>query len=115
MNRIVTALAALATTVTLGAAPAVLIASPAAADTGTCVDRGEFRKVVRGMKIDRVHAIFDVSGRQSYFSSGYPGQYGWPATQSRTYKPCTRYSYVSVDYERINGVWKVDAKNAYWG
>jgi len=72
MMRITTALAALATTATLGFAPAVLVAAPASADTPTCVDRAEFKKVERGMKMSRVHAVFDVSGKQTSYDSGYP-------------------------------------------
>jgi hypothetical protein len=96
-------------------APVGLAASPAAADTETCVSRTEFRRVERGWSIARVRRVFDVTGRQSYFASGEPS-IDWPATQGREYRPCTRYSYVSVDFEKYRGdVWRVTGKSAYWG
>jgi hypothetical protein len=94
-------------------APVTMTAAPASADTATCVSKPEFRTVQRGWSIARVRRVFDVTGRQTYYASGEPGVY--PAYQSREYKPCYRYSYVSVDFEKHQGVWRVTHKSAYWG
>lgn len=84
----------------------VAIVPPAEAHTHDCVTRTEYRKIRNGFSMDRVHRIFDVRGRLSYGSSGYV---------SRDYNACGRYNYVSVSYERDNGVWRVDYKSAYFG
>lgn len=80
----------------------------AQADTAGCVTKSEFRNVSRGMSKTRVHNIFDTSGRQTYFSSGYGTRY-----ESREYKACVhpRWSFIDVSFK--NG--KVDSKSAYWG
>ena len=87
-------------------------ADVALADTPGCVTRKEFRRVEKGMRMSRVHAIFDTAGKQAWYMSG---SYGYPAEQGREYKPCPAYSHVEVDYKRKSGVWRVTGKLAYWG
>lgn len=84
----------------------VAAAPPAEAHTHDCVTRTEFRKIRQGFSMDRVHRIFDVRGR---FTSGGGGYV------SRDYNACGRYNFVTVNYERRNGVWRVDSKYAYFG
>ena len=96
-------------------APVALGAAPAQADTPSCVSKTEFRAIKKGWTLQRVANRFDVPGRQSSYMSG-DASIDWPAWQSRDYKPCTRYSYVSVDFEKpAGGKWRVSSKSAYWG
>jgi hypothetical protein len=101
-------LGAVLATAALATAPVVAGAAPASADTAGCVTKTEFRKVRNGWSLNRVHNVFDTKGTQSMFFNGY---------QSRDYKSCrnSEYALVSVDYEKRNGVWRVDSKFAYWG
>jgi hypothetical protein len=99
------------------AVPLVATAAPANAGLGDnrCITKAEFRNVTKGMSITRAHNIIDYPGTQSYFDSGYPGPYGWPASQSRDYRQCgTSYGSAYIDYEKHSGVWKVDSKTAFW-
>ncbi len=95
-------------TAALAVAPIMASAAPASADTEGCVTKTEFRKVSKGWALKRVHRVFDTAGKQSFFYSGY---------QTRDYKPCRNpdFSFVMVDYEKRNGVWRVTSKSAYWG
>ena len=94
--------------------PVVLTAAPASADTPDCVSKAEFRAVQRKWSQDRVINRFDVPGRQVWFASGDPSL-DIPASQSREYRPCSKYSYVSVSFERKRGdVWRVVSRTAYW-
>ena len=90
-------------------APAAVAAKPT-----PYVTKAEFKQVRRGMTMNKVHRIFDVTGKQTSYMSGYPGKWGWPATQSREYKAKSKFSYVSVDYKKVNGTWKVTGKTAFW-
>lgn len=45
-------------------------AGPASADTPGCVTRAEFRKASKGMKMTRVHDIFDTRGRRVDYLAG---------------------------------------------
>jgi hypothetical protein len=85
--------------------------SAALADTPGCVTKQEFRRVEKGWAIKRVHRLFDTKGNQTYFASGSPY---YPAEQWREYRPCPKYSYVTVDYKKRQGVWRVSSKSAYW-
>ena len=98
-------LAALAATAALTLSAPV---TPAVADTDGCVAKAEFKKVSKGMRINRVHNIFDTKGKQTM--SGYGMQF-------REYKTCTnpQWGFVTVDYQKKGGVWKVTGKFAYWG
>lgn len=79
------------------------------------VTKPEFRKVERGMRMQRVHHIFDVRGKQTYFDGGYAGRYGWPPGQSREYRTKSTWGWVSLDFKKRNGVWRLTGKYAYWG
>lgn len=97
------------------AVPTAMSAAPAQAHTVPCVSKTEFRQVVRGTTMARVHRIFDVSGVQEYFWGATPYS---PAEQGRRYRACTHFygshGTVYVDYVRRAGVWKVTSKNAFW-
>ena len=56
-----------------------------------CVTRREFRRVRRGMRIERVHRIFDTRGRLGSVILG---------SVTRDYNACTRFGAVSITYER---------------
>lgn len=101
MHKIVVAFA---TVLTFLVGP-VITASSANA-TEPWVTRTEYRKVVKGMRIARVHRIFDTNGTQYFHMSGY---------QSREYRTRSEYGFVYVDYRRRNGFWVVTSKSAYWG
>ena len=114
MRKIILGLVA-ATAVALPLAVAAAPAAEAGLGDNRCITRTEFRNVTKGMSIDRAHNIVDYRGSQFYYDSGYPGQYGWPASQTREYNQCgSGYGSVYIDYEKHWGVWKVDSKTAYW-
>ena len=112
-KRIVVATAAATAVALLGGLGA---AAPALADPGSkgYVTQNEFRKVTKGMSIVRAHRIFGAQGKQTYASSGYPSL-GIRAEQAREYKTPSRWGFVDITYHRVNGVWKVKSKTAYWG
>lgn len=122
MNKIFAALLGglLSTALLLGVSPAMASAAPAAASSAgaeTQAKRGiatrkEFRRVKKNMPMQRVHRIFGIGGKQTYFSSGCCGG-AVPAYQSREYN-AGRYSYVNVNYERRKGTWRVESKYAFW-
>lgn len=88
---------ALALPLSLGA-----VSAPAQA-AGACVSKAEFKKVKDGMRMKRVHRIFDTAGKQSFVMDSY---------QSREYKACTStYGFVMVDFDHR----KVESKTAFWG
>jgi hypothetical protein len=104
----------LVATIAVAATPLV-VAAPAQADTPTCVSRSEFRAVQKGWSITRVHRKLDVSGKQAIYFPAFP-ELGIPAEQTREYKPCaSRYGYVSIDFKRVSGTWKLSSKMAFWG
>ena len=99
----------------LGVAPAMAddaattTKNASSAERGSrCVTKSEFRKVKRGMKMKRVHRIFDTRGKQSYFYT-----IGGDRYTGREYKAChhPKWSLVSVDFK--NG--RETGKFAYWG
>jgi len=92
-------------------------ANAAEADTRTCITKGEFAAVTAGTTFRRSIEIIDSRGTQSYYDAGYPGQYGWPAEQTRDYRSCTHpaWSSVSIDFTLKRGVWRQTGKSAYWG
>jgi hypothetical protein len=115
VRKFVIALAALAASLSLVAqATSASAAEP-------YVTKKEFRKVTKGMRIDRVHAIFDVNGKQTWYYSAIDAQLCsqgkiWAcAEQSREYRTRSRWDSVDVDFYKRNGVWRVESKYAYWG
>jgi hypothetical protein len=85
-------------------------AGPASADTPGCVTRAEFRKASKGMKMTRVHDIFDTRGRRVDY---LPGDNGFPAEQVRVYRPCNpNVTQINAGYrKRSAGVWRLAFKN----
>lgn len=112
MTRITRTLAATASGLALAFGGLIVTAVPASADTPNYVSKAEFRRVHKGMTMRRVHRIFDVRGKQTYYDSASPW---WPAEQWREYSGRSRWSYIEVDYKKRRGVWRVSSKNAYWG
>jgi hypothetical protein len=110
VNRLITALAALATTLTLGAAPAVLMVSPAEAANATpgCVTKTEFRAVKMGTKLGRAKEIIGATGRVS--SSGdYSDGDGWKDIDFRQCGRTWSRSSVSLSFEKTETeVWVPD-------
>src|SRR5688572_6469633 len=94
----------------VAAAAALSLSAPAgpAVAAEKCVTKTEYKKVEKGMKMTRVHNIFDSKGSQTFIGYGM---------QTRDYKPCSDpdFGFVTVDYEKKGGVWKVTGKYAYWG
>lgn len=104
----------------LALAAPVVVAPPAQAADNPWVTKWEFRHVKKGMTKNRVQRIFDIRGRQTWFSSSSEWcswQDLWAcASQSRDYRTRSRWGSVTVDYIRNpNGIWRVDSKYAYWG
>ena len=91
-------------------APAVLISlivslsttTAASADTPGCVSRHEYNRIAKGMRMAKVHAIFDTKGA----STGLGG-----ATPLYYYPTCARNSQVQVSYNAKN---RVVSKSANW-
>lgn len=97
------------------AALTVLGAAPAQAHTVPCVSKAEFGNVTRGMRMARVHRIFDIRGTQEYYFGATPYS---NAEQYRHYRSCTHsfgvHGDVYVDYERRSGIWYMTSKDAFW-
>jgi len=92
------------------AAPVALAAAPAEAAGNTCT-RSEFRQIHRGDSITKVTRLCGKGSQTDYFGAT-PFTH---AAQSREYNAPGQYSFVSVDFEKRGGVWKVMSKWAYWG
>ena len=101
-----------ATTAAAVIAPLALWAAPASADPGTpgCVTRAEYGQVRKGMTKAAVDAEFGTRGtRQSGATSGGYRSEVW------SYKPCTRYSAVSIAFSANPGAsLRLSAKSAVW-
>lgn len=82
---------------------ACALAPTSARASERCVTRAEFGKVERGMKMRRVHAIFDTAGTRSYAIGRF---------ESRNYVPCTdrEFGWVVVSFK--DG--RLYAKDAEW-
>jgi hypothetical protein len=91
-------------------------AAPAQADPGSkgYVTRAEFKKVKKGMQIQKAHKIFGAQGKQTTYFPAYPS-IGIKAEQWREYKTASKWGFVDITYTKVNGVWKVKSKTAYWG
>ena len=116
MKRLITAIAA-PILLAVGAVP--VVAGPAAADTPGCVTRKEFRAVTvdpfGGMRIRRVHKIFDTWGRQTFISDWSGPSKNW-RNQQRMYAVCENNDgYVLVAYTQEQGdPWTATWKMANW-
>ncbi len=88
----------------------VILPTAAQADTPGCVTRSEFGRATHGMKIDRVHNIFDTNGSQA--SSGQDPSTGtkW---QERWYQACGSglVRFAEVRYVKRSGTWQVSRKD----
>ncbi len=97
-----------------------LVAAPAVSAAEAYVTKAEFHAVSKGMNKDRVHRIFDVAGKQTWFYSGssycsWKDLWACPE-QSREYRTKSKWGAVNVDYRRNpDGNWVVTSKYAYWG
>ena len=105
---------ALALALTLAVSGTTEAASAAPKNTPV-VTKPEFAKTKKGMVIKTVHSIFGTKGKQTSFDSGYPGPYGWPAHQTREYKTKSPYGAVIAGFDKIDGVWVLVSKTAFWG
>lgn len=84
-------------------------AGSARADTPGCVTRAEFRSVSKGMRMRRVHRVFDTRGRRVDY---VPGGGGYPAEQVRVYNPCRNdVDQINAGYVKKAGVWRLKFKN----
>lgn len=108
--------------VAAGMAGPVVVAAPASADTPTYVSQYEFRRVAKGMTMQRVNAIFDIKGQQTWYYHEidwgwcHDGDLFWCAEQTRDYRTKSRWGSVSVDFARSHDRgWVVTGKSAYWG
>lgn len=84
------------------------------------VTKAEFKRAEIGMKKARVHKIFDIKGKQLYYSSASEwcsrADLWACATQTREYRTKSKWGYVSIYYTQYpNGIWRLDSKHAYWG
>ncbi len=88
----------------------VVLPSAAEADTPGCVTRSEFGRATHGMKIDRVHNIFDTKGSQA--GSGQDPSTGtkW---QDRWYQKCggSVVRFAKVHYVKRSWTWQVSRKD----
>ena len=75
--------------------------TPAHADTPGCVTKAEFRKVHKGMKMRRVHRIFDTKGQPAAFTTSI----------TRIYSPCKAMGSVTVKYRSNH---RVKSKSGQW-
>lgn len=75
---------------------------PAHGDTPGCVSRHEYDRIVKGMPMTKVHAIFDTEGR----NTGLGGQ-----TPLYYYRTCARNSQVQVSFNSRD---RVVSKAANW-
>lgn len=92
-------------------APAAIAATPT-----PYVTKAEVEQVSKGMPLTKVHRIFDTKATQTSYMSGYSSKcLKVPATQSRDYKTKSKWGFVTVDYKKVKGTWKVDSKHAYLG
>jgi hypothetical protein len=83
------------------------IGNPAEASAG-CVTRAEFRKASQGMKMSRVHHIFDTSGFRTYYDNGGGGL---PPAQSRAYDKCSSEGLATTFFEKTGGAWRLQDKS----
>lgn len=85
-------------------APLALPVAPAQADTPGCVTRGEYYQVHKGVRMKRVHAIFDTRGR---WAARGPSKYYRICGVSG---PIARHGVQVVYRKGTKGYWRVVAK-----
>ena len=87
-------IAAAAVAATMITGTTLVLGAPAAEAKPGCVTQAEFKKAKKGMKLKRVHGIFDTKGRRAAIS--HAGGYTF---EIRSYKTCSPFGAVSVGYE----------------
>ena len=75
----------------IGMALVTVVAPAAQADTPGCVTKGEFDRVHNGMRISRVHRVFDTAGHVDVHVGNL---------SVRKYRTSPRHSAVSVTFRR---------------
>ncbi len=84
---------------------ALLVPTPAAADTPGCVTRAEYLQVQRGYTRLQVRTVFDTPGARIYFARS-----GNLRVEIRGYETC-RFAVVTAAFAREgNGPWRLVAK-----
>lgn len=96
---------------TIAVAGLVVPTSPAlASGTPGCVIKGEYRAVKKGMTKTKVAHVFGTGGKRLSIASS-----GGYASEIRTYKACSKYSVVSIAFDRRpGGAFRLSAKAAVW-
>ncbi len=101
-------------TVAFGVSMVPTPADASESDTRPCVTRGEYRQVTKGMAKDRVHSIFDTSGKRLFINRGQV------TNEGREYPVCghprSGGSYVQVQYNNYaagGGVLRVASKQIH--
>lgn len=91
--------------VVLASSAPVISASPASADTPGCVTHQEFNQVHRGMRMARVHQVFDTAGRVASRDASRMHRY-----YRICHVPFTPHQAVHVVYRKNHGVWEMRRK-----
>ena len=131
MNRIIRILAAIGTGLAV-AFGGIVSTTPAVADTPSpnFVTKAEYKRVNKGMKMERVHRIFFRGSKVKRGGMTYPlgRQQGKPA-QVRHYRVKNSRAYeryaaangitepgpgVYITYHKVNGTWRLVRKEAAW-
>ena len=93
--------AALFAVISVALSGLVIVPAASAADTPGCVTRNEFYSVHKGMRMSRVHNIWDTRGRVTARDVG---------VQDRAYRICHAGQGVYAEYAIRNGVWRLQLK-----
>ena len=93
--------AALVAVISVALSTLVIVPAATAADTPGCVTRHEFYSVHKGMRMSRVHNIWDARGRVTARDVG---------VQDRAYRICHAGQGVYAEYAIRNGVWRLQLK-----
>ena len=82
---------------------AVALAGPTYAGTPGCVTKAEFRDAPKGMRMKRVHAIFDTNGRfLDGGAGGFARRYSFCESAARTSNFTIVYELRSDGTNRVN-------------
>jgi len=93
--------AALFAVISVALSSLAIVPAATAADTPGCVTRNEFYSVHKGMRMSRVHNIWDTRGRVTARDVG---------VQDRAYRICHAGQGVYAEYAIRNGVWRLQLK-----
>ena len=95
--------AALFAVISVALSSLAIVPAATAADTPGCVTRNEFYSVHKGMRMSRVHSIWDTRGRVTGRDVG---------VQDRAYRICHVGQGVYAEYAFRKGVWRLQLKRA---